>query len=43
MRWLDDGGYTRLEDFQAQPEAKCVEGRAQIVRVLAEVRPSIGV
>jgi hypothetical protein len=43
MRRLDGGCNTCLEDFQARPEAERIERRAQIVRVLAEVRPSIGV
>jgi hypothetical protein len=43
MRRLDDGGHTGLEPFQARPEAELIERRAQIVRVLAEVRPSVSV
>ena len=43
MRRLDAGCNAGLEDFQARAEAKRVERRAQIVRVLAEVRPSVSV
>src|SRR5258708_36591135 len=43
MRRLDDGSDAGLEQLQPCAETQRIEGRAQVISALPEVRPSIGV